>query len=592
MARIYFNCPCSTTKGSNMYTIFRWVFFGAVFVIGLIVILPIPNLFSLSKSDETTPVSELHYGIVIDCGSSGSRIFVYYWPTHSGNPKDLLNIQQLLDDSGNAVVKKVSPGLSSFENDPDSASDHIKELLLYAKQYIPEKKHSETFLYVMATAGMRMLSQNAQQAILQDLQRDITKEFNFIATDNHFEVISGKQEGVYAWIAINYVLDRFSHSPHGPELATVNIQSGEKSAPRSHTRKSTVGIIDMGGGSVQIAFEVTDPEKVKEIPPSLLSELDLGCEESDLDHTYNVYVTTFLGYGANSARVRYEQMLLEQAAIHQPNSGKLGPVNDVCLPKGMKYHSKNEGGRSYQFIGTGDYEACNAALVPLMNLTVPCTKEPCSLNGVHQPHIDTSKSFYGFSEFWYCTEDVLRIGGQYDYTKFHQDAKEFCSTDWNILHDRYKKKLYPKADDDRFRFQCFKSAWMEQVFHAGFSFPHGYSKLTTAQLVSGKDVGWTLGALIYKTKFLPLRAIEKQKELQLKEVTSQWQKASRTLDTSFILIGCFVVVLAAIFIYMKQLKCCPRTSDLSRVPSMSYFMTDQDQMEQGVQLVKGQGYIL
>lgn len=56
---------------------------------------------------------------------------------------------------------------------------------------------------------------SAQQAILQDLQRDITKEFNFIAPDNHFEVISGKQEGVYAWIAINYVLDRFSHSPHG-----------------------------------------------------------------------------------------------------------------------------------------------------------------------------------------------------------------------------------------------------------------------------------------------------------------------------------------------------------------------------------------
>lgn len=89
----------------------------------------------------------------------------------------------------------------------------------------------------------------------------------------------------------------------------------------------------------------------------------------------------------------------------------------------MKYHSKNEGGRSYQFLGTGDYDACNTALVPLMNITVPCIKEPCSLNGVHQPHIDTSKSFYGFSEFWYCTEDVLRIGGPYDYTKFHQDAK-------------------------------------------------------------------------------------------------------------------------------------------------------------------------
>ena len=50
-------------------------------------------------------------------------------------------------------------GLSSFENNPDAASDHIKELLLFAARYIPEEKHAETSLYVMATAGMRMLSE-------------------------------------------------------------------------------------------------------------------------------------------------------------------------------------------------------------------------------------------------------------------------------------------------------------------------------------------------------------------------------------------------------------------------------------------------
>ena len=53
----------------------------------------------------------VHYGIVIDCGSSGSRIFVYFWPPHSGNPQDLLNIQQLMDKDGKPVVKKITPGL-------------------------------------------------------------------------------------------------------------------------------------------------------------------------------------------------------------------------------------------------------------------------------------------------------------------------------------------------------------------------------------------------------------------------------------------------------------------------------------------------
>lgn len=54
---------------------------------------------------------KVHYGIVIDCGSSGSRVFLYFWPPHSGNPKDLLNIQQFMDSQGNPVIKKIKPGL-------------------------------------------------------------------------------------------------------------------------------------------------------------------------------------------------------------------------------------------------------------------------------------------------------------------------------------------------------------------------------------------------------------------------------------------------------------------------------------------------
>ena len=51
-------------------------------------------------------VPELHYGVVIDCGSSGSRLYIYVWPEHSGKSDELLQIKQLLDAKGMPVVKK------------------------------------------------------------------------------------------------------------------------------------------------------------------------------------------------------------------------------------------------------------------------------------------------------------------------------------------------------------------------------------------------------------------------------------------------------------------------------------------------------
>lgn len=55
----------------------------------------------------------------------------------------------------------------------------------------------------------------SQRKILLDLQRDIPKQFDFVIAENNFEVISGKQEGVYAWIAVNYALQKFSHGDEG-----------------------------------------------------------------------------------------------------------------------------------------------------------------------------------------------------------------------------------------------------------------------------------------------------------------------------------------------------------------------------------------
>lgn len=96
------------------------------------------------------------------------------------------------------------------------------------------------------------------------------------------------------------------------------------------------------------------------------------------------------------------------------------PVLDPCLPTDLQ----DEIGPSTQRLylrGTGDFEQCRQILQPFLNHT---NETHTSLSGVYQPPIDYNNSqFYGFSEFYYCTEDVLRMGGDYNASKYAQAAK-------------------------------------------------------------------------------------------------------------------------------------------------------------------------
>ena len=97
----------------------------------------------------------------------------------------------------------------SFGDNPEQAFEYIKPLMQFAANIIPSNQHDQTPLFILATAGMRLIETSQQEAIMKNVRQGIQSHFKFHFPDNNLEVITGIQEGIYQWLAINYVLNRF-----------------------------------------------------------------------------------------------------------------------------------------------------------------------------------------------------------------------------------------------------------------------------------------------------------------------------------------------------------------------------------------------
>ncbi|NXE43925.1 ENTP4 diphosphohydrolase, partial [Ptilorrhoa leucosticta] len=398
----------------------------------------------------------LNYGIVVDCGSSGSRIFVYCWPRHNGNPRELLDIQQMRDSNRNPVVMKIKPG--GVGKYPGIPRDALGWFWCFGKILLC---WSVVVQLLLISGKQEGLGKKGGAGKYPGIPRDALGWFwcfckillcSSVAVEPL--LISGKQEGVYAWIGINFVLGRFEHTDDEDEaMVEVQIPGNERRDPIF--RKRTVGILDMGGVSTQIAYEVPKSVSVaspqqEEVAKNLLAEFNLGCDAHQTEHVYRVYVATFLGFGGNVARQRYEESLFSSTLLRnrllgtQSGLSPDSPFPDPCLPLDARDELRRRG-LTLHLRGSGDFQLCRELLRPLLNKT---NETRSSLNGVFQPPVRFQNSeFYGFSEFYYCTEDVLRMGGDYSAAKFARAAKDYCATKWSVLRERFDRGLYASHAD-------------------------------------------------------------------------------------------------------------------------------------------------
>ena len=329
---------------------------------------------------------------------------------------------------------------------------------------------------------MRLLSPEQQEAVLQttcDFLRfhsdfRIDSPSSLGPCGSSVRIITGEEEGLFGWIAVNYLMDGF-----GP----------------SNSDRSTYGFLDMGGASTQIAFEPSPEEQEK---AQNLVEVRLrliGGEEI----THKVFVTTWLGYGTNQARERYIGQAIRQHDLSSPPLfDESTPITDViedpCLPTDLTLiespvFPELSGAfeqKSRTLHGTGSFERCLAETLPLLNKSAPCPDAPCLFNGVYVPPIDFSVShFIGISEYWYSSEHVFGLGGPYDFVQYERAAQEFCGKPWDEIlgmHEASRNghagngvsgldKWADRVEVSRLQMQCFKAAWVINVLHDGLGMP-------------------------------------------------------------------------------------------------------------------------
>lgn len=423
------------------------------------------------------------YGIVVDAGSSGSRIQVYKWVDDPGLGTKLPEI--ILNKNWG---KKVSPGISTFGNKPGKVwNQHLKTLAKFAEEIIPKDKQRDTPIFVQATAGMRMLPPDRRQKVLDNVVSSLRKHTKFRVGPQDVQVIDGETEGLYGWLALNYLEKR--------------LDTG---------KQSTFGFMDMGGASTQIAFvpsSRSEQDKYKEV----LSTVRLRNEDGSTQE-WPVFVSTWLGFGANEARRRHLRnliMALPEGVNYDKNGDSTYDITDPCSPKGMLVQQEYKG-ITYDITGAGNYEQCLRTIYPLLLKHLPCKGDTCLFNGVDAPEIDFDHDrFIGVSEYWYTANDVFQMAGEYNFKQFENRLKTFCEAEWPLVESNFEKGMYGENMQLPFlRDSCFKASWVVNILHEGFGLPRvGIEAGTDAEAaaeptfqsvntVNGADLSWSLGKIL------------------------------------------------------------------------------------------------
>ncbi|PIN17164.1 Nucleoside phosphatase [Handroanthus impetiginosus] len=400
------------------------------------------------------------YGVVIDGGSTGTRIHVFKYEVRNGN--------LVLDLSEKGLVSmRVNPGLSAYAEEPERAGAAVAELMEFAKRNVPREQWAEAKVHLMATAGMRLLKNEDQERILNACRR-ILRASGFSFRDDWATVISGSDEGLYAWVVANYALGTLGAEP-----------------------AQTTGIIELGGASAQVTFVSNEP-----MPPEFSRKIKFG------NFTYNLYSHSLLHFGQNVAFELLKESLVSEGQEFATESLQRGKTMDPCTPRGyapdkealkVSPTSLIEKDKYLSALHpNGNFSECRSASLKLLQKGQDkCSYKTCYIGSTFIPKLQGK---FLATENFFHTSKFFGLGQRAFLSDLVVAGQQFCGEDWSKLTQKYNS-----LDEEDLIHYCFSSAYIVALLHDSLGVALDDQRIGYANQVHNILLDWALGAFILQS---------------------------------------------------------------------------------------------
>eukprot|EP01029_Cantina_marsupialis_P028406 TRINITY_DN776120_c0_g1_i1.p1 TRINITY_DN776120_c0_g1~~TRINITY_DN776120_c0_g1_i1.p1 ORF type:complete len:505 (+),score=101.08 TRINITY_DN776120_c0_g1_i1:173-1687(+) len=422
-----------------------------------------------------TQATYQQHTVVLDAGSSGTRLHVYSYDKSKKLPKiDEIAVGKL--------THKTKPGLASFVGDREGAVNAVEPLFKSAMSMIPGSHHASTPFYIRGTAGFRLVQADKVELLFKNLVEDMAKIQPFQFDIDKCKVLSGEEEGIYGWIALNYLRSSF-----GSDGNLINAEQ-------------TVGSLDLGGASTQIAFIPKSHEILADFFPLVINS-----------HIYPAYTHSYLRYGQEEIENRFHRFLLtnhkknnQESSLVAGNPEHYPEVVDPCMLEGDSVVSMF-GSLNYTFVGKPDQKKCESLVEHLLNVDIECLAEPCAVHGEYQPLIPADMDFVAMSAFFYTIQGIGLCGEHENSWNGKLIEVLHASRDYCALTIADARHMKPNESDRYLRYYCLIGVYSYKLLSKGYGIADD-SKQVTFQWKdkSGVDVSWTLGSMLYDASLIPL----------------------------------------------------------------------------------------
>ncbi|SCP05540.1 adenosine-diphosphatase, putative [Plasmodium ovale] len=525
-----------TRKESLIFIAFLWVLF-----LCLNLRVNCEKVRKLNEGEkEEIDNSTIHKCVVIDAGSTGTRVYIYNYKITNDDKEMKIYIP--------AISYRTTPGLVYILNDyfsngeEKSFYDYFNNIKSFIYNNVLEEERETTFILLRASGGFRLLSINKSEKYINFVKNYFLKNFNeFLLIDDFLvKVLSGKEEAILSFVSIYALLGKFSPNPliftdQGEDdgtIGSVEEESKGESIPLDQDDDS-IGVLELGGATAQVIIKIPMSKMNEDILNLFNYQHKENKKKGIIEENYKnknivkihfcnkdiyLYCKSYLVLGRQNAMKTYLHYIVHENSKKDNTMNKYMHV--ACFPKDFKFYINNLYKTSieeeiqeyndntqlgeYEFvgIGTGDIDLCRTQIQNILT-HAQIDILPFKLKKFIK--------LYGIENFHHFAIDILNLPETHNpillnTNMYLEKAKEICP----LTIDEIRKVVRPDSNIEKAQTSCFGLTFLYEFMRHTLGVDNPILFHST-NYINNTSITWTIAVLLME---LPshLGSIRKRKK--------------------------------------------------------------------------------